>query len=174
MPNNSLYDIKKDIKKRYMRALDNLAEELSFEIENAYETIIERFYNDYSPISYNRTYSTYLASDSFENPFSYTQMGNTYFSGINIDPSFINGKPYRADTGWVFERTFEKGIHGINRNTVINRNKKRYGDDVWKVKHIPKNMKPAPKQLMDKEFKRITRKSNLDRMFNEQLNKSFN
>lgn len=173
MSTNSLQDFRKDIEKRYMSAIEHLAEEVSFQIESAYETVIEKFYDDYSPVSYNRTYSTYLASDGYDDPFSYTQSGNVYTAGIQVSSDFIQGKPYRADTDWVFNRTFERGIHGFNKKDMDTYNVGKYGNNIWRVKHRPKNMRPAPKKLMDREFKRITKKGNMDKLFNEQLSKAF-
>lgn len=172
--NQGLDSIRKDIEKKYNIALKELAEEMSYQIESAYETVIDKFYDDYSPKYYDRSYSTYIGSDHFNDMFNYQQLGDTYLAGINVSGSNIPGSPYRADTDWVFDRTFYKGIHGINREDKIRMNKTRgrgYEKELIKIT-TAKNMHPAPKALMDKEFKKITRKSNMDKLFNEAMNKA--
>lgn len=46
-----------------------IAEEITVEIEDAFETAMEAFYYDYTPHDYYRTYSSFLASDHY-NGFS--------------------------------------------------------------------------------------------------------
>lgn len=164
----------RDIEKKYNIALKELAEEITYQIENSYETVIDKFYEDYSPRYYDRTYSTYIGSDHYDDMFNFQQLGDTYLAGINVSSSNIPGSPYRADTDWVFDRTFYGGIHGINRTDKIRMNKTRgrgYEKDLINITTI-KNMHPAPKVLMDKEFKRITKKSNMDKLFNQAMNKA--
>lgn len=104
------------LSKMFDDAVEEMAQEVLFRIENIYETAIDRFYADYNPLYYNRTYSTYLASSGYDNLFSPQNIhgsGNQWTAGITVGPANIPGKPYRADTDWVFDRTFNKGIHGI-------------------------------------------------------------
>lgn len=98
-------------------AAEEMATEVLWEIEHNYESVIDRFYEHYDPLYYDRTYSTYLASSGYDNLYSsrnFIFMSNEYDVGININSKRIPGSPYRADKDWVFSRTFEKGIHGIN------------------------------------------------------------
>ncbi|MBR2246618.1 MAG: hypothetical protein IJ880_06295 [Bacilli bacterium] len=193
----------KRINKMYQKALDDFANEVSFQVESAYENVISLFYADYGPNNgepwyYNRTHSTYLASNGHKDPFSPTNvrhLGDTIMAGIEVDSSNIPGHPYRADTGWVFDRTFYKGIHGISRQDVRSRNeiiRQRYRNAIRTkkllsskhktlqiditmkglIKRVPKNMTPPPKRIMDKEFKNLTKKRNLDNMFNDIFSKS--
>jgi len=177
--NQGLKGIENDIKSKYNKAVKELADEVAFKIENAYETFIEQFYEDYpNPKSYERTYSTYLGSNAYNDVFGQgiQQFGDSYFAGINVSSSNIPGNPYRAYKGWVFDRTFVKGIHGINKKDKGKMNKYRgsgYGKELIRVKTI-KNMSPAPKTLMDREFGRIMKKSNMDKMFSDALSKAFN
>lgn len=167
-------DIVKDTKKRYSKAIEEMAEEVAYEIEKSYESVIDMFYSDYTPRIYQRTYSTYLGSNAYNDIFNngVIQYGNSYFAGINVSSSNIPGNPYEAYKGWVFDRTFYKGIHGINRNDLMQMNKKRSKDNHITIRNMPKNMSPAPKKLMDKEFKKLTKKQNLDKMFEEAMKRN--
>lgn len=171
---DSLDVILEDVTKKYNKAVKDMAVEVAYKIEAAYESAIEAFYNDYpDPIYYDRTYSTYLGSNAYDDVYNYgiQQFGNSYFAGINVSSSNIPGNPYRAYKGWVFDRTFEQGIHGINRNDLIKMNKPRSKDDHIKRKVI-KNMTPPPRVLMDKAFKELTKKGSLDKIAMECLAKN--
>lgn len=189
--------VMKDVKKRYNNLIKRFAEEVSFQIESAYESVISQFYADYGPNNgdpwyYKRTFSTYQASNGADNPYSpinVQHFGDSYFAGIGISASNIPGNPYKIYKGWVFDRTFYQGIHGITRKDIIKRNeairqkykrqralKKMLGKKFKNLqvdismkgltRNIPRNMTPPPKKLMDKEFIRITKKKNMDKMFN--------
>ena len=157
---NPLEDIKIDIESRFNMAIADMASQITEQIETAYETVIQSFYDDYTPRWYDRTFSTYEASDHIDDMFKITPIENGYNAGINIDPSFIKGSPYRADTAWVFDRTFGKGIHGyfkwemkqwapqtwknLNRKYVMSRaRKEKLADFLAKsIKHSPRKYKP--------------------------------
>lgn len=98
-------------------AAEEMATEVLWQIEHNYESVIDKFYKHYDPLYYERTYSTYLASSGYDKLFSsrnFIFMSDGYDVGIDINSRRIPGNPYRADKNWVFARTFEKGIHGIN------------------------------------------------------------
>lgn len=119
----------KDLEKLYNDAVEEMAEEVLFQIESEYESNIDRFYNDYSPLYYDRTYSTYMGSsggNSLFSPQNFKIVDNGYVVGINVDPSNIIGNPYHADKDWVFKRTYLKGIHGINAENIVRRKHKKY------------------------------------------------
>lgn len=157
---NPIEDIRIDIENRYNMAIADMASQVTEQIEAAYETVIQSFYDDYTPRWYDRTYSTYEASDHADDIFKTTPIDNGFEAGIKIDPSFINGKPYRADTAWVFDRTFGKGIHGyfkwemkqwapqtwknMNRKYLMSKaRKERLADFLKKsIKHSPRKYKP--------------------------------
>lgn len=117
MAKKDIIDVDK-IDNVFKQSSKEFAEELLFTIQSIYETAIDRFYNDYNPLYYNRTFSTYEASSGANDLFSsrnyrFSEQMNSFLVGIEVSPLFINRKPYRADTGWVFDRTFNQGIHGI-------------------------------------------------------------
>lgn len=192
--------ILKNIKKRFNIVLQEFAEDVAFNIEKAYESVIDMFYADYGPNNgepwfYERTYSTYQASSGYDQIFSPNNIqhyGDSYFSGIGVSSSNIPSNPYNAYKEWVFNRTFYKGIHGISSADVRGKNeqirqkykrqrqlmrmlkKKHKGLKIDSkmqglIKNVPKNMHPAPKKVMDKQFKQITKKANMDKMFQEAL-----
>ena len=230
----------KDIKKKYDKALDEFAQDIALEIEEGYEFAIDSFYADYNPLWYDRTYSSYLGSSAYAlgiyDPANFNVTGDVYTVGTTVSPEYIQGKPYRADTDWVFNRTFVKGIHGINTKqgwglpqkkqfmrikekqlksyttyttnprakktkrgyrvdkNVFTTTKKYYSEnpsDVFIVqgkRSVMKkyygasnnvkfgtisNMVPSPKALVSREFRLLTRKKNMKRMFNEILERKF-
>ena len=182
--------ILKDIKKKYDKALDEFAQDIALEIEEGYEFAIDSFYADYNPLWYDRTYSSYLGSSAYAlgiyDPTNFNVTGDIYTVGTTVSPEYIQGKPYGASdkysdiTEWVFERTFVKGIHGINNReeqsysrTKIYRNKKKGVAGISIQSRNIKNMHPTPKVLMDKEFKKITSKRRMSKKFNECMNKQF-
>ena len=117
-----------NIKEKFNKVAEKFAQEVLWAIENQYESVIDVFYADYNPLYYYRTYSTYLASSGYKqlySPENYMSFDNYYNVGISIDSQKIPGNPYRADTDWVFNRTFEKGIHGINTRGAFGLRKPR-------------------------------------------------
>ena len=173
MANNKI-DIN-DFKKAYRNALEKTAQRIGREIEKAYETQIQRFYNDYSPIVYERTGATWWASSGMQNYDSWsTYLGNLeYQAGITVDPVNIQNKmghPYRANTNWVFNRTWHYGIHGINRNSKRHKIVKKRGKEYevsWAYRQFPTNTRPAPETQFIKAFNKIKQHKNLDKTFNE-------
>lgn len=165
-------DLLTDITEKFNEAVEEMASEMTFQIEHAYEETIDEFYEDYDPVSYDRTYSTYLASTGYDNATTpLMHVGDAYFAGIGVNGSNIPGQPYEMPKHWVFDRTFYKGIHGINRNDVFKMNKDRTRDNRITIKNVPTNMKPAPKSVMKKKFKELTKKKNMDKIFDEIVNK---
>ena len=140
--------ILRDMENKLNVTVQTMAAELSFQIESAYENAISLFYADYpDPLVYQRTYSTFLASNGYNDPFSPNNLyktGDIWTAGIQVDHSFIPGNPYKADKDWVFDRTFNKGIHGINIRTVRHRNA-----TLWK--------KDKQKRLLAKYFSKLNK-----------------
>ena len=101
-----------------------------------------------------------------------------YQTTICIDPSFIPGEPYRARKGkeWVFDRTWNQGIHGVTKYkpseestgrgkysremTPFAKKPREYG-----VK-VPRKMKRSPDELMRGWF---NSRINNQKKFNETL-----
>ena len=181
--------IYKKIIKQYESAIKQVAEEVSFQVESAYESVIDMFYNDYTPRWYERTGSTYRASDHVDDMSKITKVGDEYLSGIIVDSENINGNPYRADTDWVFERTFVRGIHGFTahegrRFAQKMRQRFKEGKSIHFINMAQLNTQwgnwnedmkwgngKKPKDAMDKAFKELTKKKNLDALFQKQFSK---
>lgn len=192
------------LKDAFNDAVEEMAHEVLWQIENIYETAIDRFYADYNPLYYSRTGATYVASSGYYDLFSPQNImggdGN-WTAGIKVNSQLIPSGTYRADPNWVFARTFNKGIHGISygkifgkdRNKTYTRMKGKFYK-TYKVDLIPgssplkhttitkhynsgfkltsrtmSNMSPTPKAIMGREFKILTRKKNMKRMFNDIL-----
>lgn len=158
-----LEQIKSDIEKKFYMACATLASDTTFLIESAYESIIDSFYDDYTPRVYNRTYSTYLLSDRYNDPFGFDTVDDNIFnSGIVVDSDNITGNPYRADKDWVTGRTFEQGIHGffaweykrwaqerwrrLNKKYVMGKNRKNKLRE-----YFTKTYKHSPQKYSDKK-----------------------
>lgn len=184
--------IKRDLEKKYEKALKRFAEEMTYQVEAAYESVVQSFYDDYTPRYYERTYSTYLGSDKYNSPFDYTPFGNEYEYGITVSDANIPGNPYRADKDWVFNRTFDEGIHGFFKDELNEWKEKAqiavFADFVLggkkgefksflaehqkksgkSIKHVPRRTSiksihaKTPRLAMDKAFKQLTRKKNMD------------
>lgn len=170
--NKNIIDIN-IFKKSYRNALEKTAQRIGREIEKAYEAQIQRFYNDYNPIVYERTGATWWASSGMQNYNSWsTYLGDLqYQAGIVIDPMNIQikrGHPYKANTEWVFNRTWHYGIHGINVNTrrykIIKKGKREY-EVSWNYRQFPTNTRPAPETEFIKAFNKIKQHKNLDKIF---------
>ena len=119
-----LEQIKNDIRKVMKSALRKTAIELNYMIEEIYEQAIDAFYDSYDPKYYDRTFSTYKASNLYENYAKQENpipMGEGFVAGIEVTSDNIPGKPYNRSkkdkpnkTEWVFNRTYTKGIHGVS------------------------------------------------------------
>lgn len=148
----------KEIKKKMNIAVQHMAEDVAFQIEEIYESAIQMFYEDYAPRYYQRTYSTYEASSGAHSPLDTVKaIDNGYQGGIYVDPSYIEGNPYRASKDWVLPRTFVEGIHGMTQFEATNwwsMRKDFWRDYMWnskaksyesylksKTKNIPKKMR---------------------------------
>lgn len=178
--------VRADIEKRYNDAMVKMAEEMTYQIESAYESVVQQFYNEYTPRSYDRTYSTYLGSDKYNNLFGYTPIENGYESGIIVDSNNIPGNPYRAEKDWVFERTFSEGIHGyfkVEYEQWMNERFKKYKWSKKKtarekeriekmLKHAPKKSSP-PQKEMDRKFKQLTKPRNMNKICKNIMDEAF-
>lgn len=182
MDKKNILDIEQ-FKESYNYALEKTAQRIGREIEKAYETQIRRFYSDYTPIVYERTDSTWWASSGFRNYESWSEyLGDLqYQAGITVDPMNIQdkkGHPYRANTIWVFNRTWHLGIHGINKNTRRFKWKKRKNGTLyqvsWNYRRFPTNTRPAPEIEFVKAFNKIKQHKHLDEVFSEYWTKEWN
>ena len=165
---NIFDEILKDQIKRKNEAMREIAEKVARQIEDGYKSAIDAFYKDYEPEYYDRTYETYRGSSGYDNLYGgIQQFGDLFYTGINVSSSNIPGNPYRAYKGWVFDRTFYHGIHGLNRNDIIRMNKNYKKGDVRVQMRAPKNMTPPPEKLMDKEFKLLKKQLKDNKYFED-------
>ena len=148
-------------KKRMRNALKKTADEVSYMIQEAYTSSIDAFYDSYDPRWYDRTGATYEASDYHDTNgiISVGSGGDSYEVGIRVDPSRM-GAPYKKNTAWVFDRTFNQGIHGITdgyfAGAVYGQFKSKYvgyGTDLGSYAIPPITTPPA--SLMDEKFQDI-------------------
>ena len=142
MIKKDLNELKPLIRKSINNALEQTAIELNYMIEIMYGQAIDAFYNSYEPDYYRRTFSTYYGSDLYDNPQINvaTKMGNDYIAGITVSSDNIPGHPYNRSpkdypnkTEWVFNRTYQFGIHGT---TMIERRqwgKNKYWDQYRRI-----------------------------------------
>ena len=128
-------DIDKIINKKLKKKIDKFAEDafsyckekVADEIEIHYEDYIAEFYEHYPhPKSYDRSLSTYKASDVF-NDSSAAYAKGEHIVGIYVSAENIPGNPYYiphrygmrksgepVDKDWVFNNTFIEGRHGVD------------------------------------------------------------
>lgn len=189
-----LEEIKAEIEKRSRKAAEEVASEVTFQVELAYEKAISKFYNDYDPERYERTLSTIKASNRWDDIFGYTPTKDRFIAGIEVGseniPNIFEGpddeeghQPYRDPTDWVFERTYEKGIHGY---TILEA--RRYADKKRKKYVLSKRAKnrltnyinaappitsPPPKEIMEKLFSKIDKQQYIDKITDEKLKELF-
>ena len=159
-----LAQVQAEIESKFYMACVTMASDTTHLIESAYEAVIESFYDDYTPRVYKRTGSTYLASDKAFDSMGFTPVDNeTFDAGITVDSNNIPGNPYRANKDWVFQRTFEQGIHGyfaweyarwakarynyLNKKYVMSKARKNKLRDFFK-----KSYKHSPKKYIGKKI----------------------
>ena len=118
---------------------------------------------------------------------------DTYEAGIIVSAKYISGSPYRADNEFVFNRTFEEGIHGF-RNAYMGGWNNRYDDTTNGIfSHIsvikdketgetirtlhkelyraPLVMRPTPEQLMHKAYWTLGSDRHLKELLDKELSK---
>lgn len=184
-------DIQKLVKKNMHMALLRTSEDFHEKISAAYDKTIDKFYSDYSPLWYKRTYSTYKASSTnafgLWNDEDFIDEGDSFTVGTRVSPEFIPGNPYLHKSGkkgyaqkeWVFKNTFKLGVHGIwafkeKERTRIKRFKSKNGERIFMTMRTMKNTIPAPQTSMDEEFNRITKRANVTRVFEKHFKSLMN
>lgn len=101
-------DLEKDITVFKKKVLINCARIASGVLEDEYLTIMDMFYEDYSPIFYDRTYG--VKYDTYERYYKNT--GKSYRGGIALSAQNMNQDDYRAETEYIFDISVIKGWHG--------------------------------------------------------------
>lgn len=157
--------------------MELISADISFEIQAAFMEVIDSFYASYTPVAYQRTEATYMASSNYDDSTKFTWEGRHTVSGIQVDAANIEprygGQPYYnhwgknkgrpMNTEWVFERTFSEGIHGVNKADYRRFQKSEYSrnkQNSYRLlkKAYEKNGKKLsryrrPKFFMEKYFK---------------------
>ena len=123
-----------NIKKIARKAFNEYCKEVSRRMYWCYEEAIEKFYSSYEPRYYERTGMLLTAASNspwhgdkykkrifgYDNSRSNEGIYRTRVR-MEIDSSFIQGKPYNADgkdiesNEWVFKRSFVENIHGFTK-----------------------------------------------------------
>lgn len=185
MSKKNKFNIEEEIDGMIQKAMKATAIELSSEIEMAWERVIDEFYAHYTPSWYDRTYSTYKASDGYSeigsgNLVPYIKnikknKAGDILVGITVSADYIPGNPYRADTDWVFERTFEKGYHGYTQHEAQEWTSRHSGkdNDNRKWTTSAKVMKPTPAYNMKVQFNKIANQKHVSEVFNKEIAKLF-
>ena len=150
------------------------AERMAEDCRKQYQKTIDEFYADYKPHSYDRTLETKYAHNLYgKNYKSITTIVNSTTVQIRFlaDSSFISGTPYRADTKWVFDRTFEEGIHGWTPDEVLEYSsggnygyfdKKNQFHINKMLNHMPAPpLSPSPKERMNEWYRQYKKPTNL-------------
>lgn len=170
------FDIIKKLLPKYEAALAELADQTGREIQTAYDDVIDEFYASYSPVSYDRTYSLYSASNRSRlspNARYYENVGTlSYTAGIEVDASFMDSDY----VGWapngtytdaeIFNRAYNGGIHGFCKADLKGFSKKMFHT-------IPPKAKKAPSVRMQSRFSHATNKSAMDRKWKVTAKKYF-
>lgn len=156
------------------KATYELATELNYEITIEYERALQKFYDDYRPKWYDRTYSLFYGFENYDTPsLNVIKDGNGYIVGAMMSSSNIQGKPYRAETEWVFSRSIFEGIHGFCRADFDKWSDVEGSVFGTRIGKIPKVSKPAPERRIKKSFKRITKDAVIRKRFQKMVSDSF-
>ena len=170
-------EVDQKINRAIKKILNACAEQMANDCKTQYYKVISEFYADYKPHLYDRTLSTRWAHNMYNKTYKdITTMIDDTTVQIVFSPGseYIKGKPYRADTDWVFERTYIEGIHGWTPdevNTIPNnflggynydsQKHDRYFDIMMGWKNVPEPMSPSPKERMDAWYKEYRKPTNL-------------
>lgn len=182
--------IRENIERRYKKAVLAVAEEVTAQIQTAYVSAVAKFYAEFTPNSYNRTFSTFTASDHYPSLNTAPPYDNGFEAGIRVGPENIDGNPYRADKEWVFERTFVEGIHGYTRIEAQEWARKHAEAELYSLLIFGKKTPvgiitgrtlidsaplwgSSPKEIMDAKFAKISSKQNLNKMSRTKMEEAF-
>ncbi len=131
---------------------------------------MQGWYAEYDPVEYERTESSYLGSNAFMTAgwgnmlfgeqYVSGKTDDGYIAGIEVSPQYIIGEPYRAREGkdWVFERTFQQGIHGFTFDEV-KKYRKNGNKTFKKIKNVPRKSRSSPEKKMDRLVSRLSKRT---------------
>ena len=135
------------------QAIDNASKKIGKYIYDAYDETARRFYAHYSPRQYARTngFEKALKTNMYWEP---SMGGNTYIVGIEGGSRFIPSGNYKADTDWVFSRTWSQGIHGWTIEEYNKWNKMGIAPftDIYPTAVV---QRPSPMAYMNQRFRDI-------------------
>lgn len=147
--------------------LRRTANEIGTRIQDDFEKAITKFYMDYEPTWYDRTYSLYEGAVGVGGRGKYIKKSGKYGydCGIEVGSEFYSYNPYVKDPHHgkemspdeVFPNAFEYGRHGFSSYTMRVVHKNQSKDAKWwrlKKKHIPKVSTPPIKSL-NASFKQV-------------------
>ena len=148
-----------------------IAKQIAEDIREEYHTVIWKFYHHYTPNMYKRSYESQLSTNYHQLGKDYRKITKWQEDGFIIKfivgGEFVSGN-YEDDNEWVFNRTFNQGIHGwtpISFQGIMSgtQNVEKMG---WRgrVKQPRKPLKPSPKERMDEWFERYKTYGNLDKI----------
>ena len=169
-------EIDKKIDRAITKILNACAEKMANDCREQYEKIIDNFYADYRPHSYNRTLETKYAHNLYRNNYkSITTFIDSNTVQIIFSPGseYIEGNPYRANKDWVYERTYIEGIHGWTPEEVLEYSSGanygyygKHGDFFINkmLNYMPEPMSPSPKECIDEWYKKYKTPTNLRRI----------
>ena len=128
----------KDYKKAFKSAAESATKQAKDDLYRNAVSCLVRYYDDYKPTSYDRTYSLMKSFVPYSNPVSYNGDVLICSAGVIFDPSKIDGMYYGSeiysptDSEWIIDN-FLAGIHPrTNGSTVVGggnyENEKKYGE----------------------------------------------
>lgn len=164
-------ELLKNINKCIRRTRNEVAKQVVNDIRQEYRTVIWKFYKHYKPRMYQRSYETLFASNIYRAGGDYrkitTWKDGEFIVKFSVGAEYIR-ESYEDPTEWVFQRTFEQGIHGWKPLTVsgIMSGKQKASEMGWRgsVTQPKRPLSPPPKALMDKWFELYTTPSSLDKI----------
>lgn len=188
MGEDAFDEIIKEMEEKLKAVARETAKEVQSLIEAEYVSTILEFYNDYQPRSYHRTEYTFYGSNKYDGPARHAR--NTvpaykdgFIGGISVSADYIPENPYRADTEWVFNRTFEKGIHGYTRNEMLKRfhklvskNKKQRTYQKFTFTYQEEKqtvLKPSPEKRLEKKVRKLATNKTIDNIVDKKIEDIF-
>jgi hypothetical protein len=100
--------LEKIIQEKVSEAIKNAAGEIIEQAKTIYDLTVDRFYSDYDPRKYVRSYGIYNAAEEY-----YVDLGDGFEAGIKTNPSNI-GSYYHDPADYVFNGAFGLGFHGTS------------------------------------------------------------
>ena len=182
MANNQLpQDLLNKIKTCIRVTKREIAKQIANDLRQEYSNAIWKFYKHYKPRMYQRSFETLFANNLYRARGDYRKITKWQDDGFiikfSVGSEFIQ-EPYEDDNEYVFNRTFEQGIHGwipvssTFRKTIASSVNSDSMDWRLRVKQPRKPLNPPPKDTMDKWFERYKTERNLNKICKPILQKN--